>query len=294
MKLELKNFRILVLCAAVAALSVVTAPAQSTKDHVLELKRDIALLSSAVSESDRATGERLAGLEALLKQNLEAVNRLNQAVAVIERSVNKQGDQIIAPVTTTAAKVDALSSQFGGLRDAVEESNSMVTRLQREVDDIKNALTTLPPPGACSPGQTGAAGEGPVVDEGLFTQAVSDFNRGNYDLAKAQFSDFLQYSAESARAPEAQYFLGAIAYNQGAFQDAVTQFDLVLERYPTGVISADAQFKKGMALAKLGQNEAATAEFQKVIDQFPNSTVAPNAQGMLEQMRGGGKPSPLR
>ena len=293
MTLELKSFRTPAAFAVLLALTGVPGWAQSTKDHILELKRDVALLSSALSESDRATGERVAALEALLKQNFEAVNRLNQAVAVIERSVNKQGDQIIAPVTTTAAKVDALSSQFGGLRDAVEESNSMVTRLQREVDDIKNALTTLPPPGACAPGETGVGGDA-VVDDGLFTQAVSDFNRGNYDLAKAQFSDFLQYSGTSARAPEAQYFLGAIAYNQGDFQEAVGQFDLVLERYPVGVISADAQFKKGMALSRLGQNDAAAAEFQKVIDLFPNSSVAPNAEGMLAEIRGGGKPSPLR
>lgn len=292
MTLELKNSIRLAACA-VALVMAAEAPAQSTKDHLLELKRDVALLTSALSESDRSTGERIAALDALLKQNLEAVNRLNQAVAVIERSVNKQGDQIIAPVTTTAAKVDALSSQFGGLRDAVEESNSMVTRLQREVDDIKNALTTLPPPGACGPGDTGLGGGG-VVDDGLFTQAVSDFNRGNYDLAKAQFSDFLQYSGDSARAPEAQYFLGAIAYNQGEFQEAASQFDLVLERYPVGVISADAQFKKGMSLSRLGDTEGAAAEFQKVIDQFPNSSVAPNAEGMLEQVRAGGKPSPLR
>ncbi len=290
---QFKNLRMPAASAVALVLLAGVAPAQSTKDHILELKRDVALLSSALSESDRSTGERIVALEALLKQNLEAVNRLNQAVAVIERSVNKQGDQIIAPVTTTAAKVDALSSQFGGLRDAVEESNSMVTRLQREVDDIKNALTTLPPPGACAPGELGASGD-PLVDDGLFTQAVSDFNRGNYDLAKAQFTDFLQYSASSGRAPEAQYFLGAIAYNMGNFQDAVSQFDLVLERYPTGVISADAQFKKGMSLARLGQNEAAALEFQKVLDQFPNSSVAPNAEGMLEQVRGGAKPSPLR
>ena len=253
---------------------------QSTKDRLMEIQRDMALLQGAVQESDRGTGERIAGVEALLKQNMDAITRLNQSLAVIESAVNRQSDQVVGPVANTAAKVDALSSQFGGLRDAVEESNAMITRLQREVDDIKTALTTLPPPGSYGGGdgsETGAA-----LGEEFFIEAQNDFNRGNYDLAKAQFDDFLRLSAGSSRAPEAQYYLGAIAYNKGEFDVAAQQFDMVLERYPVGLISADALFKKAMALQKLERNDEAVNEFRAVLERFPNSSVAPNAQGMID------------
>ena len=255
---------------------------QSTKDRLLELQRDIALLQGAVQQSDRGTGERIAGLEALMKQNLEAITRLNQSLAVIESAVNRQSDQVVGPVVNTAAKVDALSSQFGGLRDAVEESNSMITRLQREVDDIKTVLTTLPPPGSYGSSEDGEPAA--ALGEEFFIQAQNDFNRGNYDLAKAQFDDFLRLSAGSSRAPEAQYYLGAVAYNKGEFDEAAKQFDLVLERYPAGLISADAQFKKGMALQKLDRTDEAANEFRAVVERFPNSSVAPNAQGMLDAL----------
>ncbi len=286
------RFRTSVLLLAAVALPAL-APAQSTKDRLMEIQRDVALLQGAVQEIDRANGEKIAGLEALLKQNLEAITRLNQAVAVIESAVNRQGDQVVGPVVNTAAKVDALTSQFGGLRDAVEESNAMITRLQREVDDIKSTLTTLPPPGAYGAGGEGETGS--LGDE-FFIQAQSDFNRGNYDLAKAQFTDFLRLSAGSSRAPEAQYYLGAISYNKGDFEDAARQFDLVLERYPEGVITADALFKKAMALQKLERSDEAATEFRAVVDRFPNSSVAPNAQGMLDEIAAAGsdKPSPIR
>jgi tol-pal system protein YbgF len=225
---------------------------------------------------------RIAGLEALMKQNLEAITRLTQSLAVIESAVNRQSDQLVGPVANTAAKVDALSSQFGGLRDAVEESNSMITRMQREVDDIKTALTTLPPPGAYGTGEGDEAST--TLGEEFFIQAQNDFNRGNYDLARAQFDDFLRLSASSSRAPEAQYYLGAVAYNKGEFEEAAKQFDLVLERYPVGLISADALFKKAMALQKLERNDEAANEFRAVVERFPNSSVAPNAQGMLDTL----------
>ena len=60
---------------------------QSTKDRLLEIQRDIALLQGAVQQSDRGTGERIAGLEALMKQNLEAITRLNQSIAAAAQSV---------------------------------------------------------------------------------------------------------------------------------------------------------------------------------------------------------------
>ena len=281
---------VLALVLALAVPSMM--PGQSTKDRLLEIQRDVALLQGALMDSDRGTGQKIAALEALMKQNLDAITKLNQALAVIESAVNRQGDQVVGPVVNTAAKVDAMSAQFGGLRDAVEESNSMITRLQREVEDIKTTLTTLPPPGSygAPEGETGGS-----LGEDFFSQAQADFNRGNYDLAKAQFDDFLRLSAGSGRAPEAQYYLGAIAYNQGNFEEAANQFDLVLERYPVGLISADALFKKAMSLQKLERTQEATNEFQAVIERFPNSSVASNAQGMLDEIAAGGsKPSPIR
>jgi tol-pal system protein YbgF len=273
----------------------VSAHAQNTKDYLIQIQRDVALLQEALRQIDRGNGEKIVALEALVKQNIEATTRLNQAVAVIEREINKQSDQIVPSVTATAAKVDALTNQFAGLRDAVEETNSMLGRLMQEVSDVKTQLTTLPPP--TYPGAPGE--EDPNVSdsfgETFFTGAVNDYNRGNYELAKAQFMDFLRYSGDSARAPEAQYYLGAVAYDSGDFEDAVRQFDLVLEKYPVGVITADALYKKAMALMKLDRRAEAMVEFQAVVERFPSSSVAPNASDRLDELKSGGnKPSPLR
>ena len=97
----LTSFLALVLALAVPSLM----PAQSTKDRLLEIQRDVALLQGALMESDRGTGQKIAALEALMKQNLEAITKLNQALAVIESAVNRQGDQVVGPVVNTAAKV---------------------------------------------------------------------------------------------------------------------------------------------------------------------------------------------
>ncbi|MEZ5362773.1 MAG: tetratricopeptide repeat protein [Bryobacterales bacterium] len=226
------------------------AAAQSTKDMILETQRQLAGVQEELRQRDRESAERFAALEALIKQNMESTTRLNQAIAVIERAVNKQSDAILPPVTRTAAKADALSDQFGGLRDAVEETNAMLLKLTTEVADIKTQLTTLPPPSMGAPGETG--GDTGLGDNFL-SNAVGDFNRGSYDLAKAQFEDFLKFSPNSPQAAEAQYYLAQIAYNQNDYETAIRQFDVVIQRYPGSFFGPEAQFKKAAALERLGR-----------------------------------------
>ncbi len=272
------------------------AAAQSTKDMILETQRQIAVLQEALRQQDREEAQRYAALEALLKQNMESTTRLNQAIAVIERAVNKQSDAILPPVTRTAAKADALSNEFGGLRDAVEETNAMLAKLMTEVEDIKTQLTTLPPPSMGVPGSEGEGGAG--FGESFLTNAINDFNRGSYDLAQAQFEDFLEYSPASPRAAEAQYYLGQIAYNKGDYERAIQDLDVVIERYSASFFSAEAQYKKAVALERLGRTMEAQRELDSLIARYPNASVAENARGMLEQLQApgaaAGKPSPLR
>jgi len=264
---------------------------------ILETQRQIATLQEALRQRDRESAERFAALEALIKQNMESTTRLNQAIAVIERAVNKQSDDILPPVTRTAAKADALSDQFGGLRDAVEETNAMLAKLTTEVADIKTQLTTLPPPSMAPAGgegeDTGAFGDS------FLTNAINDFNRGSYDLAKAQFEDFLRYSGASPRAAEAQYYLGLIPYNQGDYEAAIPEFDQVIEQHASSFFGPEAQFKKAVSLERLGRTMDAQRELDSLIARFPNAQITENARGMLEQLQAPGgaaaaKPSPLR
>ncbi len=258
------------------------------KKEILALQRDIVVFQENRRIADQKINERIAALEALLKQSLETSTKLTQQVAVIERSINKQADAIELPLNRTAAKVDALTNQYASLREAVEESNSMVARLQQEVADVKDHLTTLPPPSYGAP-----AGDQGGLGEEFLTAAIQDFQRGNYDFAEPQFRDFLNLSPESARAVDAQWYIAQIAYVKKDYEKAVEEFDVVLERYPTGGWAPQAQFKKGMSLLELGRNDDAASEFEGIVQNYPNDLIAENAKDKLAQVRGS-KPSPTR
>jgi tol-pal system protein YbgF len=269
------------------------APAYAQKKEIIQLQRDMAILQEIVRQVERQSGERMAVLENLINQNLEATNKLNAAIAVIERTVAKQSDNVVGPVTSTSTKVDSLQSQIAALRDSVDEMSARLSKVQQQVSDVKTHLTTLPPPSLSTDPQGNAGGPAAAFSsaETIFSAAFSDYTRGNYELARQQFSDYLKYYGNSGRAAEAQYYLGAAFYQDGDYAEAVRQFDMVLERYPVGVISPDAQYKKGLALVKLNRPDEAVREFRAVIEKFPNSNVAPNARAELEQLESS-KPSP--
>jgi tol-pal system protein YbgF len=267
------------------------------KKEIIQLQRDMAILQEVVRQTERQMGERIAVLENLLQQSLDKTDKLNAAIAVLERNIAKQTTDVSTPVSATASRVETLQGQVGALREVMEEIRTRLGRVEQQVGDIKTQVTTLPPPSFGSEpgaGAEGSAATGATSAETLFNSAFADYTRGNYDLAREQFDQYLRLYSNTVRAPEAQYYIGAIAYQNSQYDEALRHFDMVLERYPVGVISADAQFKKGMALLKLERPQDAGREFQAVIDRYPNSNVAPAAQGQIDQLQGAGKPSPLR
>jgi tol-pal system protein YbgF len=272
--------------------------ALAQRKEIIQLQRDMAILQEVVRQTERQTGERLAVLENLLQQNLEKSDRLHAAVSVLEKNLSKQSTDVSGPVAATANRVESLQGQVSALRELAEEMRTRMGRMEQQISDIKTQVTTLPPP---SFGTTGSGdGGSPIASgatsaEALFNSAFADYTRGNYDLSREQFSQYVRDYGNTSRAPEAEYYLGAIAYQNNGFDEALRHFDNVLERYPVSTISPDAQYKKGMVLLKLKRPGDAVHEFQSVVDRYPNSNVAPAAQGQLEQLQSASnKPSPLR
>ena len=275
-------------------------PAFPVAKEILQLQRDMALLQNEVRQFKGQYFERMAVLEELMKQSLEETKRMTQRMAVIDRSIAQQSELMVKPVTSMSTRVDTMAGEFGGLRDQMEVLISRLATMQQAVADIKNHLTTLPPPGAGldESALISGAGEAPPplnvgASETLFNAALMDFNRGNYELARQEFQDYLRYHGQSVRAVDAQYHLGALAYQQGYFEGAIRNFDLVLERYPEGTITPDAQYKKGMSLMKLNRLNEAAGEFRALVQKYPHSNIAPNADAQLKELQAFiEKPSP--
>ncbi|MGA2434442.1 MAG: tetratricopeptide repeat protein, partial [Bryobacteraceae bacterium] len=97
-------------------------------------------------------------------------------------------------------------------------------------------------------------------------------------------ADYLRYFGNTDTAPNAQYYIGEIAFNRKDYDGALKAFDLVLERYPENNKTLDATYMKGLALVRMGQRTKGAAEFREVIRRQPHSELATKARAQLSSL----------
>ena len=259
------------------------------KKEILEMQRDILQMQDQVRSLQRSQDEKLAAIQVLLQQTLDAANKANTATAVLEASLrDKLKDQeknLVVPVAGLGSKVDQMSSDFSSVRESVADLTSRLGKLQNQVADLSQAIRTLsappPPPGATP---TAAGPPAGVSAEQLYNAAMRDRTSGNADLAIAQFKDYIQYFGSSDLAPNAQFYIGEIEYLRGDYTAALAAFDKLLEAYPDNAKTADALLLKGRALVKSGFKAEARTEFETLIKKFPSHENAAKAKMELRAL----------
>jgi len=267
------------------------------KKEILEMQRDILQMQDQVRSLQRSQDEKLAALQVLLQQTLDAANKANTATAVLEASLrDKLKDQeknLVVPVAGLGTKVDQMSSDFSSVRESVADLTSRLGKLQNQVADLSQAIRTLSAPPPPPPGAAPTAGAPPagVSAEQLYTAAMRDRTSGNADLASAQFKDYIQYFGSSDLAPNAQYYIGEIEYLRGDYTAALAAFDKLLEAYPDNSKTADALLLKGRALVKSGYKAEARTEFETLVKKFPSHENAAKARTELRALAPGAAPA---
>jgi TolA-binding protein len=277
------------LCVLVLIVSPVFALAASKE--IQELQRDVAILQDLVKQIQQSQDKQFAALGEMVRQSLDAANRANTAVAVIQSGFQQSGNQlksdVVGPVVGLSTRMDQVTNSVSTLQQAVSDLTSSLNRIQAQLTDIGNAIKVLQtPPPPPPPGQTTAPGGGASASDGassvppvnatdLYNSAQTDRQSGKLDFALQEYASYLKYFSNTNFAPYAQYYIGWIHYSQKNYDAAAADFDTVLEKYPdTPTISAQSLLYKGKSLVELGKRTAAIGEFNDVIRKYPGSDSA--------------------
>ncbi len=276
----------------VSALLLSPAFSFAASREIQELQRDVAQLQEMVRNLQQSQNERMAALTVLVQQAVDASNKANTQVAVLEngirQSISEQQKSVVAPVAGVGTKVDQMATEFQALRESVAAIASQLSKLQLQVVDIGNAVKTIqappPPPPAAGVGAPAAGGLPPVPADTLYNNAQRDRLGGKLDLAMQEFQQYLQYYPQTDLAPNAQYYIAEIHFSQGDLENALKEFDLVLEKYPDNSKTPDALYMKGQTLVKLGRRTSGGQEFQELIKRFPTHDLSKKACTQLQAM----------
>jgi tol-pal system protein YbgF len=274
------------------ALAPVAAFGQK-KDQMLEIQRDIAQLQDQVRSMQRNQDEKLGQISLLLQQAIDASNKANTAVAVLNERFGEQSKSMVGPVTGMGTKVDQMSDEFRSVREAVADLTARMGKLDAKLSDVVNAVATLRNPPAAPPpgGGTSVPGGGSAATppagmsaEQSYQNAYRDMQGGQLDLAQQEFTDYLKYFPNTEYAPNAQFYLGDIALRKGDAEGAISAFDLVVERFSENPKTPDARYMKGRALITAGRPTAAAQEFRELIKRYPDSSVSDKAKAQLKAL----------
>jgi TolA-binding protein len=260
-----------------------------------EMQRDIAQLQDQVRTLQSGFDQRMASLTTLVQQALDAANKANTSVNVLNSGVNQTLErelrQSLTPVAGLAVKVDNTNNDVSEVRNSVADLNSQVNKILQVLNDVNAQLKVLqtpaaPPPGGLVPGSpSGTPNAPPPPAATLFDNAVRDQNGGKSDLALSEYSDFLKFYPNDPNAASAQFYVGEIHYAQNKLDLAVQDFDAVIERYSDNTkLTPDAYFMKGMSLKQSAHRDSAATTFRTLIAKFPRSEKAEQAKEQLRAM----------
>jgi tol-pal system protein YbgF len=263
-------------------------PAFAVDKNILELAREVGLLQDQVKQLQQSQDKQMAALQVMVQQSIDAANRADKAVAVIQSGFQQSGnqlkDQVVGPVVGLSTRMDQVSGDVRTLQQAVADLTSAMSKMSAQLSDLNNAIKVLstpppPPPQNTNPGTPGGpvSNTQPMSQTDLYNAANGDYNSGKFELALQEFQDFLKYYGNADLAPNAQYWIAQIYYSQKKYDDAAQAFDLVLEKYPENPKTRDAKLYKGMSLVALGKRSQAHGIFQDMEKQYPNTDASTRA-----------------
>ncbi|HWC00718.1 MAG TPA: tetratricopeptide repeat protein [Bryobacteraceae bacterium] len=255
--------------------------------EIVELQRDVAQIQDQLRALQRSQDEKLSALTVLVQQSLDAANKANTSVAVLENNLRQnlrdQEKSVAAPVANVGTKIDQMSTDFQSLRESMADVAARLGKLQQQVLDLSNAAKTIqapPPPGGG--GMASSGGPPPMSAESLYANAMRDRSGGKSDLALQEFRDYLKYFPNTDLAPNAQFYIGEIHYQLGDYDAAIQEFDAVLEKYPDNNKTADAMYMKGATLMKMGRRTQGAQEMRELIKKFPSSNLSEKACSQIK------------
>jgi len=265
------------------------------------------LFVGCVSSTDieglhRHLGDVEKKVDAVAKQSSskEEVARLNDAIG-------KQATTILRSNADLGTKFDDLTRELQVLAGRLEDANRRLTALSQQMAETQGrsgggpAAVLVPAPtaggsgapngpapaggqGLVAPLPVPAGGGGAPAPDVLYRQATADYQRGQFDLARQGFEDYIQSYPKTELSDDAAYWIGECYMAQKKWKDAIGAYDAVVKGWPSGNKVASARLKKALAHLELGEKAQAIVQLQAVVHEYPGSDEAKSARQRLKAL----------
>ena len=254
----------------VTALLLLNLPAFGVSKEIVQLQTQVQALQDQVARMQQSFDQGMGVMKNLIEQNTDTMNKLAGTMTQLQQVLQKQN-------TDAGTRSDQLSGQLQTLNDSLDELKARLARVTKQLEDMQASQQNL------QQQQAPQQPQAPPPDV-LYNNAVRDYNAGNMDLAKQEFSEYVKYYPNTDLAGNAQFYVAEMEYRAGNYQAAAQDYDKVLQQFPSGNKAASAQLKKGYSLIELGDKQGGVRELNQLIQRFPRSPEATQARERLRRL----------
>jgi tol-pal system protein YbgF len=106
----------------------------------------------------------------------------------------------------------------------------------------------------------------------MYKAAYGHVLSGDYSIAEKEFRQYIGAYPETARSPDANFWLGEALYSQGKYNDAATTFVNAYKKYGSSEKAPEMLLKLGMSLAALDNKDTACATLHEVTKRYPKAS----------------------
>ncbi|MBX5183508.1 MULTISPECIES: tol-pal system protein YbgF [unclassified Rhizobium] len=147
--------------------------------------------------------------------------------------------------------------------------------------DENAGIGSGPVPNTANPQQTASLGG----EADQYKSAYGHVLSGDYSTAEQEFTQYITRYPSSARAADANFWLGEALYSQGKYNEAAKTFLNAHQKYGTSEKAPEMLLKLGMSLAALDNTETACATLREVSKRYPKASRAVISKVASEQKR---------
>ncbi|WP_432473993.1 tol-pal system protein YbgF [Amphritea sp. HPY] len=137
--------------------------------------------------------------------------------------------------------------------------------------------------GASAPLAPLPAADSTPTDAQAYQAAFALVRQKSFAKALQAFSDFIQFYPDSARVPNAYYWIGEVNLAEQNLEPAKVAFQKVITEYSEHRKAPDATYKLGVIYHQMGDTDNAKKMFLQTQSSYPDSSAAGLAQDYLKR-----------
>jgi len=206
-----------------------------------------------------------------------------EEVQKLSDNLGKQSTALLRANAEIGTKFDDLIRDMQTLAGKLEDSNRRLREVSQQLAEMQARAVAG---AAATAGATAAAPAGArtASPADLYAQATADYQRGQFDLARQGFQEYLDSYPKTDLSDDAAYWIGECYAAQKKSREAIAAWERLFKQYPDSDKAAAAHLKKGVAHLDLGEKAQAIVEMQFVVHEYPRSDEAKSARQRLKAL----------